>query len=63
MTGQIHMYAGQFDVDMREIGLDRADATDKLVELTFNTLQATAHFAQKGKHKIVRLVGHGRPQK
>ncbi len=45
MTSQIHMYTGQFDMDMREIRLDRAYATDKLVELAFNTLQTTAHFA------------------
>ena len=63
MTSQIHMYTGQFDMDMREIGLDRAYATDKLVELAFNTLQTTAHFAQKCEHKIVGLVGHGQRQK
>src|SRR5260370_18114105 len=49
---------GQFDMDMREISLDRAHPTDELVELTFNALQTSTHIAQEREHETVGLVGH-----
>src|SRR5260370_5818622 len=44
---------GQFDMDMREISLDRAHPTDELVELTFNALQTSTHIAQEREHETV----------
>jgi hypothetical protein len=36
MGGHVNVQAGQFDMDMREIGFYRAHTADKLVELSFH---------------------------
>ena len=58
MGGHVNMQTGQLDMDMREIGLDRAYATDKLVELSFHTFQTRAHVTKKREDEIFGLLGH-----
>src|SRR5262252_3382531 len=50
---------GQFNMDVREIRLDRTHTADELVKLAFHTLQASTHLAQNRQHEVVRLVSHG----